>query len=155
MSFRFSANSLRRLEGVHADLVAVMHGALARTDMDFGVTEGLRTRARQEELVRAGASRTLDGRHLTGHAVDVVAWHRGQVSWHFGHYYPIAWAVARAARELGTPIRWGGCWLEIQGAESEEALHQMVAGYGARQRAHGRGVFTDGPHFELPRRFYP
>jgi peptidoglycan L-alanyl-D-glutamate endopeptidase CwlK len=155
VSFRFSANSLRRLEGVHPDLVTVMHGALARTDIDFGVTEGLRTRARQEELVRTGASRTLDGRHLTGHAVDVVAWHRGQVSWHAGHYYPIAWAVVRAARELGTPVRWGGCWQEIQGAESEDDLHQMVVDYGVRQRARGRRVFFDGPHFELPRRAYP
>ena len=36
--------------------------------------------ARQREMVRAGSSQTLRSRHLTGHAVDVVAMPAGVVS---------------------------------------------------------------------------
>lgn len=73
MSFRLSQRSRARLAGVHPDLVAVVEAAIRRTEVDFMVTEGLRDPGRQAALVRAGASRTLNSRHLTGHAVDVAA----------------------------------------------------------------------------------
>lgn len=81
MSFRLSQRSRERLKGVHPDLVAVVEAAILLTPVDFMITEGLRTPARQAELVRAGASRTLNSRHLTGHAVDVAAWVDGGVRW--------------------------------------------------------------------------
>ena len=73
MSFRLSARSRARLQGVHPALTAVVEAAIARTPVDFMITEGLRTAARQAALVKAGASRTTRSRHLTGHAVDVAA----------------------------------------------------------------------------------
>ena len=48
---------------------------------DFQVQEGLRTRERQAELVARGASRTMHSRHLTGHAVDLVALGGAEISW--------------------------------------------------------------------------
>lgn len=127
MAFRLSARSLSRLEGVHPDLVKVVKRAIEITPVDFMVTEGLRTRARQVQLVKAGASRTLNSRHITGHAVDVAAWVAGEVRWDWPLYPKIAAAFKQAAKELGIPIVWGGDWKSLR----------------------------DGPHFELDRKVYP
>lgn len=127
MSFRLSQRSRERLKGVHPDLVAVVEAAILLTPVDFMITEGLRTSARQAELVRAGASRTLNSRHLTGHAVDVAAWVDGGVRWDWPLYPRIAGAFKAAAAAAGAPLIWGGDWPRLR----------------------------DGPHFELDRRAYP
>ena len=78
---RFTARSEENLRGVHPDLVRVIRLALRYSLVPFSVSEGLRSMARQREMVRAGSSQTLRSRHLTGHAVDVVrcrrAWFPG------------------------------------------------------------------------------
>lgn len=127
MSFRLSTRSRTRLKGVHPALVAVVEAALARSSIDFMVTEGLRTPERQAALVKAGASRTHRSRHLTGHAVDVAALIDGQVRWDWPLYGRIAEAFKSAGAELKTPIIWGGDWTSLR----------------------------DGPHFELDRRVFP
>ncbi|WP_350357189.1 M15 family peptidase, partial [Escherichia coli] len=78
------------------------------TEVDFGITEGLRTKERQKQLVAEGKSQTMNSRHLTGDAVDVVAWVGSQVSWDWPLYEKIAQAFKQAAAELGTAIEWGG-----------------------------------------------
>ena len=127
MAYRLSERSLRRLAGVHPRLVALVKEAAALTPVDFMVTEGLRTPARQAALVRAGASRTRRSRHLTGHAVDVAALVDGQVRWDWPLYPRIAAAFKAAAARQGTPIVWGGDWSSLR----------------------------DGPHFELDRKVFP
>lgn len=127
MSFRLSARSRTRMAGLHPDLVRVIEGAIAITPVDFSITEGLRQPARQAELVKAGASRTLNSRHLTGHAVDVAAWIGGTVRWDWPLYPRIAEAFKQAAADLDVPLVWGGDWPRLR----------------------------DGPHFELCRRTYP
>jgi len=127
MSFLLSARSRARLNGVHPSLTAVVEAAIIRSPVDFMITEGLRTPARQAALVAAGASRTLKSRHLTGHAVDVAALIDGRVRWDWPLYAPIAEAFKAAAGELNTPIVWGGDWKSLR----------------------------DGPHFELDRKVYP
>lgn len=127
MSFRLSARSRTRMTGLHPDLVRVIEGAIAITPVDFSITEGLRQPARQAELVKAGASRTLNSRHLTGHAVDVAAWIGGTVRWDWPLYPRIAEAFKQAAADLDVPLVWGGDWPRLR----------------------------DGPHFELCRRTYP
>lgn len=125
--FRLSTRSRARLKGVHPDLIAVVEDAILRTPVDFTVTEGLRNRARQAELVRAGASRTLNSRHLTGHAVDVAALVEGRVRWDWPLYPRIAAAFKAAAAHRDVRIVWGGDW----------------------------PILRDGPHFELDRKVYP
>jgi peptidoglycan L-alanyl-D-glutamate endopeptidase CwlK len=125
--FKLSAKSLSRLEGVHPDLVKVVHRAIENSTVDFAVLEGLRTPERQQQLVKSGASLTLKSRHLTGHAVDLGAIVGGQVRWDWPLYYKIAEAMKDAARDLKVPITWGGDWT----------------------------MFKDGPHFELNRKTYP
>ncbi|HCO6412827.1 TPA: M15 family peptidase, partial [Escherichia coli] len=79
--FRFSSRSEKNLQGVNPDLVKVTRRALEISSVDFGITEGLRSRCRQKQLVDTGKSQTMNSRHLTGHAVDVVAYVGSQVSW--------------------------------------------------------------------------
>ena len=83
MGFKFSRRSLERLSGVHDDLASVMVHAIGRSSIDFTVLEGRRTLERQKELVAQGASKTMNSRHLTGHAVDVAPYVDGEVSWHW------------------------------------------------------------------------
>jgi peptidoglycan L-alanyl-D-glutamate endopeptidase CwlK len=91
------------------------------------VVEGLRTQARQRQLVQAGASQTMDSRHLTGHAVDLAPYIGGQIRWDWPPFYKIADAMKAAARELGVSLNWGGDWTTLK----------------------------DGPHWQLDRREYP
>ena len=77
----FSKRSLQRMEGLHPDIVAVMKLAIKRSPVDFTVLEGLRSLARQKQLVATRASKTMNSRHLTGHAIDVAPLDERKVSW--------------------------------------------------------------------------
>ena len=125
--FKLSQRSKDRLKGVHPDLVKVVEHAIEITTVDFAVLEGLRTPERQKVLNEAGASQTLNSRHITGHAVDLGAWVDGEVRWDWPLYNQIAKAMKAAAAELNIPIEWGGDWSR----------------------------FKDGPHWQLPRKEYP
>lgn len=127
MTFKLSQRSLQRLDGVHPDLAAVVARAIQLTTVDFGVIEGVRSLAKQKEYVAVGASNTLNGRHLTGHAVDLAAYIGNTVRWDWPLYYKLADAMKAAAAELKIPIEWGGDWK----------------------------TFKDGPHFQLPWKQYP
>ena len=142
--FVLGKRSLDNLKNVNADLVRVVKRAIEITEIDFTVIEGYRTKERQRELVRKGASRTMNSRHLTGHAVDIVPLVDGKISWNFNYYYPLAKAMAQAATELGVNIRWGGAWTNIRNKKGTP--QQWVQEY-----YNGGGEFQDGPHFEIPR----
>lgn len=141
--FSLSDRSKKNLQGVHPDLVKVVERAIQLTPIDFTVIEGLRTKARQQQLVKSGASKTMNSRHLTGHAVDIAPMVNGSISWDFNHYYPLAEAMAKAATELGVTIRWGGCWSVI--TNKAGTAQSWVQAY-----RKGGGRFLDGPHFEIP-----
>lgn len=113
--YQFSQRSIDNLAGVHPDLIAVARLALARSPIDFGITEGLRTAERQRELYRAGHSRLeTGGRHVTGHAIDIAAWVDRAISWEWQPYEVIAAHFKAAAAELGVPIVWGGDWRTLK-----------------------------------------
>lgn len=121
------ARSLKRLEGVHPDLVKVVKLAFDLSPNVFIVTEGLRTLERQKQLLAAGASQTLRSRHLTGHAVDLAVKIGAEVRWDWPLYNGLAVVMKDAANRLEVPVEWGGDWK----------------------------TFKDGPHFQLPWREYP
>lgn len=127
MGFKLGERSIKRLEGVHPDLVRVVELAITKSEVDFTVLEGVRTIERQKQLVAAGASKTMRSRHITGHAVDLGAWVGGSVRWDWPLYHKIAKAMKGAALELNQPIEWGGDWR----------------------------TFKDGPHWQLPWKDYP
>ena len=120
--YRLGLRSLTRLRGVHPDLVKVVKRAIEITEVDFTVLEGVRTKARQRELLKKGATRTMNSRHLTGHAVDLGAYVGGTVRWDWPLYHKIAHAMKTAGKELGIEIEAGADWTR----------------------------FPDGPHFQLP-----
>lgn len=121
--------SEKNLIGVHQKLVDVVRGAerYLPDGLGFIVTEGLRTRERQAQLLAAGASQTLNSKHITGHAVDLAATVGGEVRWDWPLYPKLASAMKRAAGDLGVVITWGGDWKSLR----------------------------DGPHFEIDPRAYP
>ncbi len=119
------ARSEKNLVGVHPDLVKVVRKAAEK--FNFVVIEGLRTKIRQLELVKAGASQTMNSRHLTGHAVDCAVLVAGKIRWDWPLYAALAAAMKEAAKELNVAIVWGGDWKTLK----------------------------DGPHFELDKKFYP
>ena len=127
MSIVLGARSLTRLEGVHPDLVRVVKKAAAMSDLDFTVLEGIRSVERQKQLVAQGASKTMNSRHITGHAVDLAPMIAGEVRWDWPLYHKLAKIVKAAAADEKVPLQWGGDWR----------------------------AFKDGPHWELPWKFYP
>jgi len=127
MTFSFGNKSKERLSGVHPDLVKVMEEAIKESPLDFSITEGLRTKERQQELFNAGKSQTMNSRHLTGKAVDIAVIKDGTVTWDFKYYQLVADHIKGVATKLGIPLVWGGDWVS----------------------------FRDGPHFELNKSKYP
>lgn len=131
---KLSVRDVDRLRGVHPDLVHVVEYAFGLFPDAFHedapslrvfVIEGLRTIERQREYVKTGASRTMNSRHLTGHAVDLGIQADGAMRWEFPLYQRLWLKCMRPASvRLGIPVDWGG------------------VAFGPR--------FIDGPHFQLP-----
>ena len=125
MSYKLGIRSAQSLSGVHPDLVAVVEAAIKITEVDFSVIEGIRALERQKQLLKEGKSTTLNSRHITGHAVDMVPY---PVDWEdLERFEDMAEAMKVSAEELEIPIVWGGDWKN----------------------------FYDAPHFELDREEYP
>ena len=151
--YKLSRRSKERLVGVRQELVEVVELAIQLTEVDFTVGEGVRSLDRQRELVKQGASKTLNSRHLTGHAVDLIALVDGKPSWEWPPYEKLALAMQQAAAELKVTLVWGGVWdkpLDKCGAPAEECKR-----YSTERKKAGRSVLLDGPHFELDRSRYP
>lgn len=123
----FSNRSILFLNDVHPDLSKLAYKALELSVVDFGISEGLRSIERQKKLYAEGKSKTLNSRHLSGHAIDVMAYPTRSVSWDFKYYQEIAVAFKNASSILNIPVEWGGDWKP----------------------------FCDGPHFQLPWQQYP
>lgn len=126
MGFVFSERSKKNLHRVHPALVSIATRALELSEVDFVVTEGLRSLEVQKKYLAEGKSRTLRSYHLAqkdgySHAIDVAAIVDGKVTWDLPPYRAIADAFKQAAKEQGGRITWGGDWKK----------------------------FVDSPHFQL------
>lgn len=126
-NFKFSQRSENNLKGVKPQLVTVVRRALELSSVDFTVIEGLRSQERQRELVAAKKSKTMNSKHLTGDAVDLMPvgadWNR-PTDW-----LPVLGAVKQAADELGAKLRFGYTW-------SQNPFDKPAS-------------FLDAPHIEL------
>lgn len=157
MTWKLSRRSKNELDGVHPDLIEVVHRCLEISPVDFGVHDGIRNVHEQRELVKRKVSRTMNSRHLRGkdgygHAVDLVPYINRKLRWEWAPIYELASAMRQASQELLIPLRWGGVWDRRLGNLDFDMKFEVEA-YVARrkQRYPGRDVFIDGPHFELPR----
>ncbi len=154
MSFRLSQRSIDRLEGVHPDMTAVVERAIQLTEVDFGVTQGVRTLDEQKANVAAGRSQTMRSKHLLqddgfSHAVDVVAYVGSDVSWELNLYDDICDAFKKAAEEVGCSIKWGASWSEGDIRSYPGSAEDAMMAYVDLRRSQGRRPFIDAPHFEL------
>jgi len=123
---KFHQRSLANLDTVHPDLKRVMLEAIENAPFDFGITEGLRTKERQQQLFTEGKSQTLNSRHLTGNAVDIVIFIDNKVTWDLKYYKVLSEHIKAVAKLNDVPIVWGGDWKS----------------------------FVDAVHFELDRKVY-
>lgn len=147
--FKLSENSLRKLKGVDPKLVAVVNRAIELSTVDFGITEGLRSIETQKKYVAAGKSQTMKSKHIDGKAVDLVAYVDGAVSWELNLYDNIADAMAKAAKELGVPLKWGAAWTVTDITKWNGTMEAAMNSYIDARRKEGKRPFIDGPHFEL------
>ena len=131
---KFGKTSEENLKQVHPALVKVARRALELSQVDFGITCGVRSMVDQADRVADGDSGTMNSRHVVENndckmacAVDAMAYVDGKGTWEFWTYRKIAKAFFRAAIENGVQIEWGGFWRKPK----------------------------DGPHFQLSWREYP
>lgn len=111
-----------RLSGVHPDIVKVVRQVDANHPNTFVVLEGVRTLSRQKELFKKGSTKTMNSRHLTGHAVDLGVLIDGTLVWDWSSYANASKYVKEAAKQVGVSLEWGGDWTK----------------------------FRDGPHWQIP-----
>ena len=154
MSFNLSKRSQERLMGVHPDLIAVVERAIELTEVDFGVTCGVRTIEEQEANVAAGRSQTMRSKHLPqedgySQAVDVVAYVGPEVSWELNLYDDICDAFKTAAEEVGCSIKWGAAWSEGDIRTYPGTSEDAMMAYVDLRRSQDRRPFIDAPHFEM------
>ena len=108
-------------------MVKVVKHAEGLVPWDIMIIEGVRTVERQKQLVKQGASRTMNSRHIPGadglaKAFDCAPAPEGQPSWAWPLYYVLAEVMKTSAAEMRQVIEWGGDWTS----------------------------FKDGPHWQLP-----
>ena len=149
MGYSLSQRSIDRMDGVDERLVACVKRAIELTEMDFGVTQGLRTIEEQEALVAKGASKTMKSKHIDGLAVDLMAYVNGRGCWELNVYDEIADAMKAAAQELDVPIRWGAAWHINDIREWEGTMEEAMNDYIDTRRGQGKRPFIDAPHFEI------
>jgi peptidoglycan L-alanyl-D-glutamate endopeptidase CwlK len=153
MSFELSHQSLVNLQGVHPELVRLVMRTLQSSPLDFAIIQGLRTQQEEQEDIAKGLSETSHSRHLTGHAIDFMAFVDGKGTWDEQAYRTIAESFRQAAAELGIAINWGGAWaIRLDQAVSANAAYNA---YVTSRLAAGAKPFCDFDHIQLDPVVYP
>lgn len=147
MGFALGNNSRMKLDTCHKDLQLIIETTISRTKVDFGVSEGHRSLARQKQLYDEGKSK-IDGISRKGKhnyfpslAVDIFSYHpdletRRMIAYDTVHLSYIAGVIDSVAAELYSKgdithlIRWGANW------DSDGIIDYDQP-------------FDDFPHFEL------
>lgn len=139
--FSFGEKSLKKLEGVHKDLVKVMKLAITNSPYDFKITDGVRTSAEQYALYCQGRTVLTDkkGNKLKkvtncdgitkksnhqakadgfGYAVDIALLNPNnpkEVIWNdIAMYTKVANHILKIAKEQGVNLEWGGNWKDLK-----------------------------------------
>lgn len=140
--YKFGKTSLERLKTCHEDLKLILHRAIRRSSVDFGIAEGHRSLERQKQLFNEGKSRidgiTKKGKHnyTPSLAVDIYAYYNGKSQWDSLHLSYLAGLIESVSNELYEEglithrVRWGGNW----DSDGVIVIDQS---------------FNDLPHFEL------
>ena len=148
MTFVLSQRSLSKMNGINNDLHTVVCSAIKLSKIDFGVICGMRTETEQRALLEKGATTTMKSKHLTGDAVDLMAYIGSRGSWELNLYDDIADAMKEAAIQERVGRRWGAAWNIPDIREWEGTMEEAMNHYIDERRAQKRRPFIDGPHFE-------
>ena len=140
--YNLGKRSREALSSCHVDLQLIAEIAIKRTQVDFMIVEGHRSKERQKLLYDAGKSK-IDGIKKKGKhnyspslAFDICAIVKGKASWRESYLAYLGGVITSVALELidrdhiGHRIRWGGNW----DGDGEIITDQS---------------FIDMPHFEL------
>ena len=149
MTFVLSQRSLSKMNGINNELHTVVCSAIKLSKIDFGVICGMRTETEQRALLEKGATTTMKSKHLTGDAVDLMAYIGSRGSWELNLYDDLADAMKWAATEEGVAIRWGAAWHIPDISTWNNTMEEAMLSYIDLRRSEGRRPFIDGPHFEL------
>jgi len=118
---RFGKRSKERLKGVDVKLVNVLNELVKI--MDVTIIEGLRTKERQEELVKQGASKTKFSKHIEGKAVDVAPY---PIDWEDrDRFHYMGGMIRGIGQQLNIPVRWGGDW-DSDGETKDNRFDDLV-----------------------------
>lgn len=120
----FGRRSLANLSGVDSDLQRLFKEVVK--SFDCSVLEGLRTPERQRELFEADPPRThtLNSKHLTGEAVDVVPY---PIDWEdVERQYRFAACVYDTAMRMGIKVKWGGMFRRKNGKPFYDSPHWQI-----------------------------
>ena len=132
--YKFSENSLKRMEGVHPKLRKLMELSIKDSPHDFMIVQGVRTAAYQNELYQQG--RTKMGKIVTncdgyknksnhqakqdgyGHAIDFAIYDPSiaeKIDWDTtSKYKAVAEHIKAIAKENYINVQWGGDWKKFK-----------------------------------------
>ncbi len=134
--FKLSKKSINNMEGVHPDLIRVVHLALEYSKYDFGILASVRTVDQQAALLAKGeaVTSTENSRHVIENnecgmscAIDFMVYKDGKGTWDAKYYRRTVRYFFQAAIELGVQVEAGILW----------------------------GKPVDGPHIQLSWQAYP
>lgn len=122
--FKFSKNSLKKLEGLHPNLQKFFRELIKISPYDFSITQGVRTAEEQNKLYQQG--RTTPGKIVTncdgyklksnhqtksdglGHAGDIAVLVNNKITWEEKYYKEVAMSARILMQKYN--IEWGGDW---------------------------------------------
>ena len=119
---RLSKTSLKKLDTCADDLQVIIKEAIKTSMIDFGISEGHRTVAKQKEYYKAGKSRCDGVKIKSKHqskpsiAVDIYAYYNGGAHWDDIHLAYLGGHIMATADmlyqkgKINDNLRWGANW---------------------------------------------
>ena len=118
---KFGKRSKERLRGVDTRLVNVLNELIKI--MDVTIIEGLRSKQRQEILLKEGKTKTKFSKHIEGKAVDLAPY---PIDWEDRERFHYMGGMIRGiAKQLNIPVRWGGDW-DSDGETKDNKFDDLV-----------------------------
>ena len=118
---KFGKRSKERLRGVDARLVNVLNELIKI--MDVTIIEGLRSKQRQEILLKEGKTKTKFSKHIEGKAVDLAPY---PIDWEDrDRFHYMGGMIRGIAKQLNINVRWGGDW-DSDGETKDNRFDDLV-----------------------------
>ena len=118
---KFCKRSKERLRGVDTRLVNVLNELIKI--MDVTIIEGLRSKQRQEILLKEGKTKTKFSKHIEGKAVDLAPY---PVDWEDrDRFHYMGGMIRGIAKQLNINVRWGGDW-DSDGETKDNRFDDLV-----------------------------